>query len=78
MCNIRIARIGHFDARSGRCHPIGAIGIVDIAGSVVNDEDMVGLGNGTRRGTVATLPLLLLLATVEAHRRSFGVARHAQ
>jgi len=54
MCNTRIARLEGFDAPPRRCHPLGAIGVVDIAASLVSDEDMVGLGDGTRRAMAAT------------------------
>ena len=58
-----------FDPRQRRAHAIqtvadegiGPIGIVDIAGPVVNIEDLVCLHNGTKQGVVAAHTLLFLL-----------------
>lgn len=41
---------------------IGAIGVVDVAGSVVNVENFVGLSDGTKQGIVAALAFLFAYA----------------
>lgn len=73
----------HSDLRQRRMHAlqtlpdegIGPIGVVDIAGSVVNIEHLVGLCDGTKQRVVAARAFLFL---VETHRRAFGVASRAQ
>jgi len=76
MCNIEIARIAKLDAASTRGHLIGAIGSVDIAGSVVNVEDLVGVAGDAGRRIVGTLPSLQLLLRPAATPRVWRHALH--
>ena len=54
---------------------VGAVGVVDVSGSVVHVEHLVGLGDGAEQGVVAARTFLLL---VEPHGGAFGMAPGAQ
>ena len=54
---------------------VGAVGVVDVSGSMVHVEHLVGLGNGAKQGVVAARPFLVL---VEPYCRAFGMAPGAQ
>ena len=54
---------------------VGPVGVVYVSRTMVNVEDLVGLGDGAKEGVVAARALLFL---VEAHCRSFGMTPGAQ
>ena len=54
---------------------VGPVGVVDVPGTMVDVEDLVGLGDGAKEGVVAARALLFL---VEAYCGAFGMTPGAQ
>ena len=72
--------LGAGKARAHEAHAVvdegvGPVGVVDVPGTMVDVEDLVGLGDGAKEGVVAACAFLFL---VEADGGAFGMTPGAQ